>query len=525
MKRALAAAVFLVAALNCAHAQPVVTLRPSAVLNELKLFSSMYPRTEGSAGERAAIGNITSSLDRLGVRYTQQSFEDIEGTHSYSSSIDVSIRGKKPDELLFIVPIDQPLNASKANDGSINLALALGMIESLSRTVPPISLRFLFLGGEFGAGPAYPIGTKQFLDNFYPDFPVIALYLDFRSVPNRTNITSGGIRIVAPYWLINRCSSAMDQAGLYYLVRGNENQIFRLGLVSSPPAINPYLQQGYPALELSGIEGSLPADRYTDWVSSFEQFFNNFLEANSSGFPTAWDKHYLFFQIRSFSFIVPERAYVLIVIVLLGLVLAYPIIYRERFLRYLTTIGRNVLSIPLLLAVAFVFLLLGTLLVEGIFVVRNFPTMWRQAPFLFFSCKVAAALFLFALLYRFLKVLPFSRNGRFYGAAAILLLLMDSIVLGLFDFSLAYYFVWALMWSVLFSMVRSRALKIVILAISTAWLLKAIVDVFTLPALDVIRIMILSRISGNAIIAIVILPFLFMIIRVDMMFRHPRRKQ
>lgn len=525
MKKALIFAALMALGSGFLFAQGPITVNPQTVLRSLDYFSKQYPRTEGSLGEKRSVNYIEKHLEQLGIGYSRHDFHNLEGTHSFSSSLEVDIPGKSPDELLVVVPLDHPQDATPANDGSINLALALGMIESLKSRQLPISLRFLFLGGEFGSGPSYPIGTHQFLANFYPDYPVAVLYLNFQYIPNRVNITGGGRRIIAPYWLINRNSSAMDAAGLYYLVRGNENQIFRLGLIESSPPINPYLQAGYPALELSSLPGRLPTAEYGSWISSFLSYMNDFIEASKDGFPTNWDHHYLFFQAKSFSFIITEREYAILVIVILGLLLLYPVVYRERFLRYLRTIGRNVLSIPLLLVLVFLFLLLATLLIEALTLIRNFPTIWLHAPLLFFLLKAAAALFLFALLYRFLRHLPFSRNGRFYSAGSILLLLIDSIVLGLFDFSLAYYFVWALVWAVLFSSARSRWFKLAFLLLSTAWLVKATVDIFTLPALDVVRVILLSRVKGNIVLALVILPFLFMIIRLDLLFRHPRRRR
>ena len=39
------------------------------------------------------------------------------------------------------------------------------------------------------------------------------------------------------------------------------------------------------------------------------------------------------------------------------------------------------------------------------------------------------------------------------------------------------------------------------------------------------RVILLSRVKGNIVLALVILPFLFMIIRLDLLFRHPRRRR
>jgi hypothetical protein len=48
--------------------------------------------------------------------------------------------------------------------------------------------------------------------------------------------------------------------------------------------------------------------------------------------------------------------------------------------------------------------------------------------------------------------------------------------------------------------------------------MKAAIDVFTLPALDVIRVLLISSFKGNFLLAMNLMPFLFMLIRLDFMF-------
>ncbi len=514
----------LVRAAGILFAQQLSPVDQQGVLEQLAYFSSLYPRTEGSSGERQAIAHIEATLRGMGVPYQERPLNDIEGIHSYSRSIEVLFKGRSPDELLVAVPIDQRPDASRSDDGSINPALALGFINELRGAELPITVRFLFLGAEYGGGPEYPIGSREFLANFYPDHPVAVLYLNFRYIPERAIIESGTNNVISPYWLINRCSTALDRAGLFYLLRGNENQIYRLGLSGGrPPQIAPYLLAGYPAIELSALSPPLTEARWRSWIGTALTFFADFIAKNAHGFPSSWDKHYLFFQARFFSFIFSEKEYIVLLVVILALTIVYPLLFPDRFRRHFSTLARHFLSLPLLLATIFVFLLASTYLIEGIVLARDFPTLWRYAPFPFFALKVVAALFLFAMLFKALRRLPFARNGRFYTAATILLLLVDIAAVAAINISLTYYLVWAIVWAILFSILASPYLKTVCLLASTGWLIKAGVDIFTLPALDAVRVVLLSPVKGNLFLAIVLLPFILMTIRVELLFRRQLR--
>ena len=60
----------------------------------------------------------------------------------------------------------------------------------------------LFLGAEFGETEEsnYPLGSRFFLENFYPEEPVNVLYLNFRRIPQTIFIHCGAKGIVSPSW-------------------------------------------------------------------------------------------------------------------------------------------------------------------------------------------------------------------------------------------------------------------------------------------------------------------------------------
>ena len=189
--------------------------------------------------------------------------------------------------------------------------------------------------------------------------------------------------------------------------------------------------------------------------------------------------------------------------------------------RYLQTIFRNFWNLPVLYALIFVFLLAATFFLEALLALRSFPSIWERYPLLFFLLKLAAALFLFSLMFQQLKRLPISKNGSFYSASTLLFFLIDTALMAVFNLSFSYYFLWAFLFSFLFSILRIRALKFLAVLISPYWLIKATVDIFSLPELAISHVLLFSRLQGNLLLAFFTLPFLLMLIRIDFLIRHP----
>lgn len=493
-------------------------------LDHYDFISSLYPRLEGSLQEGQAVEYIKKKLSSLDVEYTHVDFSAVDQGHSFSSSIYVHIPGVLKDELLLIAPLNHRETAPYGEDGAINIALALAFVESQQNRTPPISLRILFLGSEFGPDSFYPIGTGHFLDEYFPEYAATALYLDFGAPPERVVIRSGDDRYVSPYWLAEQCTNRMDKEGLFYLVRGNENQFYRLGTAENPAPLYPYLDREYPAVSFHSSKTPLKRADLGGWARSFYRFLDGFIADNSGGFIEEWDRHYLSFQARGFSFLIKERSYILTLLCILGAMVLYPLVMPKRFTSYAASIFQNLWALPILLLLVYLLLLVGTLLVEGISQIKGYPGFWQTRPFIFFTLKMAAAVFLFTLLSRYVKRIPFPRRGRFYTASALLILFSDILVLGIQDISLSYYVLWACVWAFLFSLSSSRAVKGVCFAISMVWFFKISYDVFSVPVKSVAEKLILERGNGNLTLAFILFPFLLMLIRLDFMFRHPRKK-
>jgi hypothetical protein len=513
----LSLAVFLGSA-GLAPCQSNLPVESGRILQDYAFVRSLYPRLEGSAGEQRLMQYIRQRLDELKVSYQVLDFRESDSDHSFSTSLVASIPGERPDTLLLALPVNHPAGAPADLDGSANVALGLAAVEQLSRTPPPLSVQVLFLGAEFGEEAAYPMGSRLFLRDFYPDHRVMCLYLNLKRLPSRLHVRSGGRGIECPYWLIDRTTRALRATDIFFLVRGNENQIFRVGLTSERTVIEPYLLAGYPAIALEGEYGPLTPLEEEKWVASFGLFLKEFLQGFLDGIPETWDRHYLFFQARGFYFSVSETTYVAILLFVLAGTLLYGLIFTRRLRRYLRSLVHHLWALPLFAAFIFILLYLSTWILEGVLYARRITDLWEHLPLAFLAFKLALPIAFLFVLMNLVRRLPVPRRGSFYSAAALLFLLLDIVVLAVVNIAFTYYFLWAFVFALLFSMTANRLLKVLFFLASPYWIVKTVVELFTLPRLEFCRLLLLSRLPGNLLIAVVLLPFVLMFIRLKLIF-------
>jgi hypothetical protein len=493
-----------------------------AVLEDYRQIRSLYPRPEGSRGEKELLAFIEERLRTLRIPYTPLDFRESDKNHSFSSCLVADIRGELDDTLILAVPINHPAGISEELDGSINVALALSVAEHLNRETPPISVKILFLGAEYGQTGDYPMGSRLFLRDFFPDFRVMSLYLNLKRIPSRLYLRAGARGIEAPYWLLDRSTEALEKTDIFFLMRGNENQIFRIGLTSERTIIEPFLNADYPAISFEGEYDSLSSLEEENWVFSFNLYFTEFLKRFSEGIPETWDRHYLFFQARGFYFSISEKVYLIILLAALAGILVYGLVFTRRLQKYLRILAHNIRALPLFFMFIFLLLFLSTWLIEGILRARNLINLWEELPLLFLGFKLAVPLAILFILLNLVKRFPIPRRGSFYSAAALLFLLLDIIVLAVINISFTYYFLWAFTFALLFSATSYRPLKVLLFLASPYWIVKSTVELFTLPRLEFCRVLLLSKLEGNLLLTVILIPFILMFIRLKFIFPPTR---
>ena len=517
MSRSLGATLLFVLAARGLFGLALPPAREPPLQTDITAIESFSPRLEGSEGERRVVSYVGARLKALGVPFAPFDFSQSDFEHSFSSCIRVDIAGKSPDTIIVAVPFDQPPDAAPGADGALNVALGLDLVSRLRGSTPPVSLTVLFLGAEYGPSDSYPMGSMLFLRDFQPEYRAAVVYLNLHRVPSRVLVRGGGRGIVTPYWLMNRCVDALRGAKVPYLLRGDESQIFRLRQTSERTLIEPYLKAGYPSVGLEGEYGPVDPARAREWLADFPGFFPQFITASAAGIPEDWDRHYLLFQLGDYPLIISERAYLSILVGALALMLLYSLTFRQGIRKYIRTLVRNLPALLPLAGLSFLFLLAGTLVLEGIGAARRFSVLWSYAPLEFLALKVCVALMLYTALYNVFRRFPFPRKGSFYSAAALFILLVDIVVVALFNVSFTYYFLWAYFFIFLSALVRPRLAKILLFLPAPFWGLRSLIEVFTLPSLPFARFLLLSPIWGNLLIAGVSLPFILLVLRLGLL--------
>lgn len=157
-----------------ARGLPAPVAGPSAgsLARDIAAVADLYPRLEGSAGEKALLALVTARLESLGLRGVAFDFRDSDTAHSFSSCLRVDVPGARADTVILAVDLDHPADAPPGRDGSISVALALDLLARAAASPPPVSLTVLFLGAEHGDTADYPMGSALFLRDFRPGYPV-----------------------------------------------------------------------------------------------------------------------------------------------------------------------------------------------------------------------------------------------------------------------------------------------------------------------------------------------------------------
>jgi hypothetical protein len=491
-------------------------------------LSSFSPRTVGSPGEARSFDYIRSALREADISFSTHDFTSYGSLHSFSAAVDAVIPGGDGDTLYFVVPVSHPPSARSGHDGSAGIALGLSICRQLAGTSLPLEVHVLFLGADFGGSSDFSRGSRVFLQNFYSPGQTAFVYLHLPARPEEVQLLPASTKHVSPYWLLEGIASQMRSEGVRPSLDFISFQLYRLGLNDAPSPIHPYFEEGYPAIYLTGSSandpaaGESPAGEAGGNLFRLSKALSRSVSDLGDDLPETWDRHYQYIPLGESSIRITQQQYVLVLLVLFLLVLLYPFIRAKHFLKYGRSIIRNIGALPILYLLMFLYLYLATLLLEGVTRFQAYPMWWQERPVQFILLKLSAAALLFVLTHKLVHLIRFTRlRGSFYSASALVFFLIDIIILSVIDLSLSLYGAPVFLFAFLFSITPKRALKLLFLILA---LLSTAVPVYLLfrsGMSSAIRPLLLSRTTGNMLIAFHFLPFMLLIIRMRMLFHHP----
>jgi hypothetical protein len=497
------------------------------IREDMNNVSSFYPRTVNSAGEEQVFDYIRAELRESGAAFTTYDFTAYSSIHSFSSAVEAVFPGAGQDTLFFIVPVSHPPDSPENRDGSAGIALGLALCRQLAESPADIETRVLFLGADFGGRADYSRGSRAFLEKYYSSGQSAFVYLHYPTPPSATEIIPASTGEVTPYWLVEGMASRLREAGTPPHFDLISFQLYRLGLNDEPTPIHPYLNAGYPALYLTGGSAgdqSQPAGA-EEGAATLRRVADALQQSTHSlgpELPRTWDRHYQYLSLENRSLRITQLQYVLGLLALFALVLLYPFLRAKHFLKYGRSIIRNAGALPLLYLLMFIYLYLATLLLEGVTLIQSYSLWWQDRPLLFILLKLSAAGFLFFLTQRAVHRVGFTRvRGSFYSASALVFFLADIIILSAIDLTLSLYGAAVFLFAFLFSVTAHRMLKLALLLLALTATAVPLYLVFSSGMYTAIRPLLLSRTTGNLLIAFHFLPFMLLLIRVRMLFHHP----
>ncbi|MDE0227982.1 MAG: M28 family peptidase, partial [Spirochaetaceae bacterium] len=518
--RAIATAGLLLALAAAPQAQDAETPRWHGSFQEdVQFFSDLAARGEESTMEWAAAQHIRGRLAVSGMRPRLHALTEPFG-ESRSAIVDVAVAGRRDDTLLIVVPLalaDAP-DSPPHTDGP-TLALILGFARFLAQAPerPPVSVRFLFLGGERGdPDHGYPFGSRSFLQEYLTNAPTAVLYFDLIGRPGSVQLHTGGDRVVAPPWLVRGVLSALQGAGQPVRIpAAHANDLVRLGLAEEP-RLAPFFRAGHPALRLSGHRDAAGAGADPDlWLARMAQFLVLLTAEYEDGIPAAWDRNYLLLGGTTAPLIVAEQDYVVLVVLAIAAVIFYAFAASTQ-LRYATrTLWQYGWRIPLMGAVAVAALGAGSAALGLLPRAARNPLLWHEAPVLFLALKLGLAALVAALAHyeigrRWLEQDRRAPIASFYLAAAAVMLLVVVAAAAAVNVALAYPFVWALLCVLLANLARNRWHSLLWIVLAPVWIVRLVASLYLQPAQAFVALTLFAPLSVDLVAAALLLPMVLL---------------
>ena len=424
----------------------------------------------------------------------EATFQGLEEEHSFSRRLWFRIPGKKPGELVMVVPTD--------GSNHRGLAWAAAWAELALTQGSQVALTFLFTGAERGTGTSSGLGSRTFLQDFFPPDPAAVLYLDADDQSDQVFFTAESGVYPSPLWMVQGLTEAFQKKGLAPRITGTVPSLFRLDLPERRNALAPWFERSVPALWVKGG----PSENV------MVQALSAFIDSLDTGLPGHWDRHYLAFDFGAWKFFWGQELYLWIFLGFSALLLfGYAMTSRLRrgSLRVLST---GFWQLPVLLAFVFLALTVGTQLAVVLQEARGEPEFWKRAPLVVGSFKAVVTVTLYLLLFLPSRRSPLSRDPDFYGQAALVWLGLMTLCAAGLELSFSFYFLWALVWAAVLVAAPWRAVKLLALAVGPLWLFKAAFEALgPQPDLELGRWILVSPLAGNFVLAVLFFPFLLQV--------------
>ena len=460
-------------------------------------LSPFYPAQEHSEQAIWIQNYVKGRLEKADIPYSEVPLNTLKESHSFATNISVVLPGTGDQNLVIAVPM--------AEHGSATCtALALELAEYFSKQEHVSQIQILFLGADFiGAR----VSAEEFQEGKYTLF-----YLNFQGVPEKIILQTGNKEHITPYWMVNFCNRSLQKASLSFNLKPEQNILYSIGMIPDPSPLDIYLDAGVTALMMYGKQGEKNQSAAI-WAESFCRFVEDFEKRELTHHENE-DQNYFIMQLGYTYFIFTEFYIMIFFLVITGSILFYIILHTKQAKNYLHIFIKNIFIVFWTTMMLFIFFQISTWISELFLKVTRLDTQWQAIIPELISLKVLISLGLLILLLPTYSQFKQHNLGNFYSGTAVITALLDMVIFMAIEFSFAAYFTWSLLCIFVFAVAKRRYIKFICMILSGLFFIRTIHGILFYPALNLCHDLIFSSMWTNLYLAIFILPFIFMGIRI-----------
>ena len=460
-------------------------------------LSPFYPAQEHSEQADWIQKYIKSRLEKADIPYTETPLNTLKDSHSFAQNISVVLPGTGDQNLIIAVPMAEHGSAA-------NTALALELAERFSKQEHISHIQILFLGADFiGA----KVSSEELSNGKYSLF-----YLNFKEIPDEIILQTGNREHITPYWMVNYCNSTMRKAGLKFNLKPEQNILYSIGMIPEPSPLDIYLDAGITALMMYGEKREKP--QYASiWADSFCRFVEYFEKQELTHHENE-DQNYFIMNLGDNYFIFTELYIMLFFLAVTSFILFYIVLHAKQARNYVHLFLKNFFIVFWTIMMLFIFFQISTWISELFLSVTKLDTQWQTIIPELISLKVLICLVFLVLLLPTYSQFKQHNLGNFYSGSAIITALLDMVIFMAIDFSLAAHFTWSLLCIFIFAVAKRRHIKFLCMLLSGLFFIRTIHGILFYPALNLCQNLIFSSMWTNLYLALFVLPFIFMGIRI-----------
>ena len=463
----------------------------------IEQLSPFYPAQEHSEQADWIQNYIKNRLDKADIPYAEIPLNTLKDCHSFAKNISVVLPGTADQSLVIAVPM--------AEHGSATCtALALEIAEHFSKLEHNSQIHILFLGADF-------IGAKVSAQEL-SDGKHFLFYLNFQGVPDKIMLQTGNREHITPYWMVNSCNNSLRKSRLNFNLKPEQNILYNIGMIPDPSPLDIYLDADVTALMMYGNKGEKPQSA-SIWADSFCRFIEDFEKQELTRHENE-DQNYFIMQLGDIYYILTEFNIMIFFLLVTGSILFYIILHTRQAKHYVHIFLKNFFIIFWTTMMLFIFFQISTWISELFLAVTKLDNQWQAIIPELISLKVLITLVFLVLLLPTYSQFKQHNLSNFYSGSAVITALLDMVMFMAIDFSFAAYFTWSLLCIFMFAVAKRRYIKFIFMLLSGLFFIRTIYGILFYPALNLCHDLIFSSMWTNLYLAVFVLPFIFMGIRI-----------